>query len=351
MHSPLRKIKTHRVIYPILIGLGFVGYMFWKEFDPKAMDYVHWGLRAVLWLFVALILMAGRDLGYVWRLLILSERRISFLEALKVIFLWEFTSAITPSAIGGTSVAILYVNKAGLSVGRSSAVVMATSFLDELYFLLMFPLLLLLVGQSSIFDIVGADAAVRDGLFWIAWGGYAIKAAYVMVLSYGFFVNPRGLERLVFWVFHLPILRRWKRGSVRAGVEIVESSKEFRAKPFRYWLKAFGATFLSWTSRYWVANAIMLAFFTVGDQFVIFARQLVMWIMMLVTPTPGGSGFAEYIFTKYLGEFIPVDALALPAVITVLALLWRLATYYPYLIIGVFLFPKWVKGKFMGRKK
>lgn len=332
--------------------------MFWKEFRPEAMEYVQWGWYAVLWLFIALLLMAGRDLGYVWRLMILSEKRLSFLQALRVVMLWEFTSAITPSAIGGTSVAILYVNKEGLSVGRSSAVVMATSFLDELYFLLMFPLLLLVVGQSGIFDIVGADAAVRKGLFWIAWGGYAIKAAYVCVLSYGFFINPRGLERLIFRIFHLPFLRRWKRGSVHAGVEIVQSSKEFRAKPALYWLKAFAATFLSWTSRYWVANAIMLAFFfkvdqfvTLGQQFVIFARQLVMWIMMLVTPTPGGSGFAEYIFTKYLGEFIPVAPAMLGAVITVLALLWRLATYYPYLIIGVFLFPKWMKRHFFSGEK
>ena len=52
---------------------------------------------------------------------------------------------------------------------------------------------------------------------------------------------------------------------------------------------------------------MLLAFFTVKDHMLIFARQLVMWIMMLVSPTPGGSGFAEYIFTRYLSDVIPVD--------------------------------------------
>ena len=73
---------------------------------------------------------------------------------------WEFTSAITPSAIGGTSVAILYVAKEGISVGRSSAMVMATSFLDEVYFLIMFPLLLLLTGGHELFTFTGKEGGI-----------------------------------------------------------------------------------------------------------------------------------------------------------------------------------------------
>ena len=96
--------------------------------------------------------MLFRDIGYILRLMILTDGEFTFRKALRVIMLWEFTSAITPSAIGGTSVAILYVNKEGLSVGRSSAVVMATSFLDELYFILMFPLLLFIVKPSTLFS-------------------------------------------------------------------------------------------------------------------------------------------------------------------------------------------------------
>jgi len=51
----------------------------------------------------------------------------------------------------------------------------------------------------------------------------------------------------------------------------------------------------------------------------LFARQLAMWIMMLVSPTPGGSGFAEFIFTRYLGGFIPVNASAIIPIAIALA--------------------------------
>ena len=348
--SPLRSVKTYKAIFPVIVGLGVVGFIFYREFRPEAMDFVTWSGNVFFWFIVALLFMLGRDLGYVWRLRILSEGRLSFWQALRVIMLWEFTSAITPSAIGGTSVAILYVAKEGLSVGRSSAVVMATSFLDELYFLLMFPVLLLLVGPSALFSIGGDTFSWTSTLFLFAVLGYGIKAIYVGILAYGFFFNPRGLKWLLLKVFKLPLLRRWKYGAHQAGTEIIQTSHEFRRKPFFYWFKAFLATFLSWTSRYWVVNAILLAFFVVQDHFLIFARQLVMWIMMLVSPTPGGSGFAEYVFTRYLGDFIPVAPENLGAVAIVLALIWRLATYYPYLLVGVFLVPKWMRKHFLVAK-
>jgi uncharacterized protein (TIRG00374 family) len=71
-----------------------------------------------------------------------------------------------------------------------------------------------------------------------------------------------------------------------------------------------------------------------------------MWIVLLVSPTPGGSGVAEYMFDKFLGEFIPFAGFAIA-----LALLWRLISYYLYLIIGVILVPKWVSDKFSSSKK
>ena len=341
--NPLSTIKPGRIILPVIIGLGVVVFLFYREFDAAAFNALSIAKWGFLWFIVALALMVFRDLGYIIRLLILAEGDLSFKKAFRIIMLWEFTSAITPSAIGGTSVAILFINKEGLSVGRSSAIVMATSLLDELYFLLMFPLLLFLVKPDVLF---GLGAGSVNELVVFSLIGYGLKLIYVLVLFYGLFINPRGLKWLILMIFKLPILRRWKHGANDAGTEIVENSREFRKKPFKFWAKAFVATFLSWTSRYWVANAILLSFFVVSDHFVIFARQLVMWIMMLVSPTPGGSGFAEVIFTRYLGDFIPVEPVALGTIAIAMAFIWRLATYYPYLLIGAIVLPKWIGSKF-----
>lgn len=343
----MSKIKVSNMIYPILIGLGVVGYMLYREFDPDVFSVLHFTWKSVLWIFIAFLFMFGRDIGYIIRIRILSDNKLTWMQAFRVIMLWEFTSAITPSAIGGTSFAIIYVHKEGISVGKSSAIVLLTSFFDELYFIVMFPLVTLLVGKSVLFDV---SAAVGDmfamGLLGIALTGYFLKLIYTLFVSYGLFINPKGLKWILLKVFRIRFLRKWYRSAVKTGDDIIASSKEIKTKKLGFWVKAVSASFLSWSSRYLVVNAILLGFFVFGDHLLLFARQLVMWIMMLIMPTPGGSGFSEFLFKEYLSDFIPVDVSLQFGVAALLALLWRLITYYPYLIIGAVIFPRWLKRNF-----
>jgi len=152
--NPARRIKVGTAIIPVIIGLGVVFLMLFREFNPQAFLQISFTWRSFFWILVAALLMAGRDMGYTFRLMTLSEGKFKFWKAFRVIMLWEFTSAITPSAVGGTSVAVVYVNKEGLTVGRSSAVVMITSFLDELYFVVMFPILVLLTGLTNFLPLL-----------------------------------------------------------------------------------------------------------------------------------------------------------------------------------------------------
>jgi glycosyltransferase 2 family protein len=347
--NPFRKIRTTNIIYPIVFGLGVVIFMFIRKFDPAIFKIIQFTPRLFMWIGVAILLMAMRDLGYILRIRVLSDNQLSWIKSFRIIMLWEFTSAITPSAIGGTSVAIIYVNKEGISLGKSSAIVMATSFLDELYFVIAFPFVLFFIKAYDLFNISQGTTDVisfTNEFLMFALIGYTIKFLYILVLGYGLFRNPRGLKWLLLWVFKLPVLRRWRRGANEAGTEIVSSSIELTRKPFLFWLKAFGASALSWTSRYWVVNALFLAFFFVPDHFLLYARQLVAWIMMLVSPTPGGSGFSEYIFIRYFGELLNIAPGIKESFAALLSFLWRLISYYPYLVIGAIIFPRWIQSKF-----
>ena len=79
----------------------------------------------------------------------------------------------------------------------------------------------------------------------------------------------------------------------------------------------------------------------------VYARQLMMWVIMLISPTPGGSAIAEYFFPIFLREFIkgPQGDLS-----TIVALFWRLMTYYPYLVLGALILPLWLRRVYLGRK-
>ena len=341
-----KQISPKKVIIPAVIGVIVVFGMLFYQIRGKnvSFDVINFTFQTVIFLTAAALFMILRDIGYMWRFRILSENKVTWLQSFRVIMLWEFASAISPSAIGGTGVAIVFVHKEGISVGKSTAIVMATSFLDEMYFLLMFPLMIFAVGPENIFSI-GDSAGLNfaNQFFYFAVIGYLIKFAYILFISYGLFVNPVIIKNTILAIFSIKPLRRWRNDARRAGLDIITNSKELKRKPFMFWVKSSLATFISWTSRYWVVNAIFVAFFAMkSDHFLLFAKQLVMWVMMLVSPTPGGSGFSEYVFSEYLKEFMPQAA----GIAVITAFVWRLFTYYPYLLAGVIIGPKWLRDKF-----
>lgn len=346
-NNPVGRIKTRNAIYPVLIGLAVVGWMFYRDFDPQVFRSVDFSWNTLLWVLVAFLCIFGRDVGYIIRIRVFSGGALTWAQAFRVIMLWEFTSAITPSAVGGTSVAIIYVHKEGIPIGRSSIMVMLTSFFDELYFVFMFPLLVLAVGRAQLFDLsAAAESTLAMSLVTIALIGYGLKLAWTLILSYGLFINPRGLKWLLLKIFKFGPLRRWYRSVGDIGTDIILSSRELKTKGAGFWVKSVLSTFLSWSSRYLVAGALILAFFGNTDQLLLFARQLVMWIMMLIMPTPGGSGFAEYIFSHFLSDLIPVAPALQVAAGALVAVAWRLVTYYPYLVVGAVVFPRWLNRHF-----
>lgn len=341
-----RKLKIRQMFIPILIGVGIIGGMLYFQLKGKEIPFhlLEVTTSTVLFLLLSAFFMFMRDIAYITRFKILAENKVSWRQAFRVIMLWEFTSAISPSAIGGTGVAVIFVNKEGISIGKSSSIVMASSFLDELYFIIMFPLIVFSVNNSDLFTTsTGAGISWGNEFFIFALVGFGMKFFYLMFISYGLFKNPELIKRLILKLFGIRILRRWRKGARRAGIDIVKNSDNLKNKPFKYWFKVTFWTFVSWTSRYWVVNALFVAFFVIDKSHILlFARQLVMWIMMLVSPTPGGSGFSEFVFSEYLGDFLPETA----GIAIIMAFIWRLFTYYPYLIIGAFVVPRWIKEKF-----
>ena len=347
--SPIRiLLDPKRILLVIALGLGAASWMLYSSWDGEQLSNMTWTGEVALWLGLALVMMAIRDLAYMFRIRVLTGGELTWRKAFDVIFLWEFASAITPSVVGGTPIAVFLVNKEGYSIGKASTLVMVTALLDEVFFVTMVPLVYFLIGESNLFvtspegfSMFGLDAAIGV-VFWVS---YSIILFYSIFLSYGLFFNPNGIKSILVGIFRLPFLRRWKSGAQRVGEEIIGASTELKTKPKSYWFKALGATYFSWTARYLVVNFLILAVAAGAlDHFLIYGRQLIMWVIMLISPTPGGSGLAELAFSRYLNEFI------LPGFDGVLALVWRLISYFPYIFIGVIILPRWIQRVYLKRK-
>jgi uncharacterized protein (TIRG00374 family) len=175
--------------------------------------------------------------------------------------------------------------------------------------------------------------------------GYLFILLLTSAVLFGIFLNPEKIKSLLIVIFRLRFLRRWQSQAEQTGDELIITSAEMKSKPFIFWLKAFSATVLSWTARFWVVNVLIMAFTPVSEHFLIYARQLIMWVILLISPTPGGTGVAEFFFPVFLGEFIG-QGLSTP-----LAILWRLISYYPYIFIGVLVLPVWIRRVYFGKRR
>ncbi|WP_221411482.1 lysylphosphatidylglycerol synthase transmembrane domain-containing protein [Dysgonomonas sp. 216] len=343
------KFSAWKIILPTLLGMGVIVYMLWKDLaqdggeNLESLKQIQVSWRTFFWIFVALLLMVGRDLGFTIRYRYLTDKLLSWKQSIKVTLLAEFGSAITPSTVGGSSMAVLFLAKENISVGKSTTMVFVTMLLDEMFFVVTFPVLFLFLPFDSLFS---SDSALEVSIFTLFVVAYIIKLLLCACLITGLFFKPQAIRWLLLNIFRLPFLRKWQRAAQKVGDDIILSSKEIKGKKISYWLPLIFATVLSWCSRYLVVNALFMAFFPVEDNLLVFARQFVMWILMIISITPGGSGLTEIIFDKYLSGLIPIMGLA-----PVIMLLWRLLSYYNYLFIGALLVPRWISSSFGKRSQ
>mgnify|MGYP006072506915 FL=1 len=347
--SPVRKLLSpQRIFIPVVIGLAVAVWLLWDEFSSDMFSQVTWGWSTAFWLFCALIMVATRDLGYMYRIRVLTDNEIKWRNSFDVIMLWEFASAITPSVVGGSAIALFIVNREGISLGRSTAVVMVTAFLDELFYILMVPLVLLFVGTSDLFPpnlqkmMFGMSLGAKQ-IFYLGYGFIVLLTTLILT---AIFFAPLATKKVLVKATFLSFLKFWRAEAIQTGNDIITTSRELRGKPWIFWGKAFGATLFSWTARFWVVNFLILAFGTLAfnEHMMVYARQLVMWVIMLISPTPGGTGVAEYMFGEFLGLYI-VEGFS-----GVIALLWRLFTYYPYLFVGIIVLPGWIRRVYLKRR-
>lgn len=223
-------------------------------------------------------------------------------------------------------------------MGRSTTLTMTILLLDELFFVVSTPLIFLFVPYSDLFGFGSGE--VIEGIkiaFWIVYGAIVV---WTFILFMGIIAKPNGIRRFLIGLFKLKLLRRWLPSVTELTDNMVSTAKSIRTRNSKWWIEAFAATTLSWISRYLVVNALFLGLVESAPQLIVFARQFVVWALLMFSPTPGGSGVSEWLFKEYYGDLI-----AGGGVVFVLAVLWRLLTYYIYLIIGIFLLPSFLRKK------
>lgn len=326
-----------KVALPVIIGVAVVAVMFYREFNIEALEQIRFTPRAWLCLPLALVAVFLRDFGLAWRFRSLTDRQLRWKSAANVTLLCEFTSAITPTSVGGSALSMFFLKKEGINMGRSTALTMTTLFLDELFFVIIVPVVILLVPEEKLFGFDVANSGGLEVAFWIA---YALIFVWTAVLFLGLIAFPSFIQATIKRLFRLKFLRKWEVNANELADNIYSTSRSLRTRTKRWWAEAFIATTVSWCGRYLVVNALFFGFFPLAPQSVVFCRQVIVWALLMFSPTPGGSGLSEWLFKQYY-----CDLISGAGAVMILALIWRLLSYYIYLIIGIFLIPAFIKKK------
>lgn len=322
------------IALPIVLGLSVIGYLFWQEFDPALFSSLRPTARTWTGILLAVFFMLCQNLALTQRFKVMVGRKLSWKQVFRVNMLCEFTSAATPSAVGGSSLIAVYLHKEGLSGGEGTSIMIANLFLDELFLSLACLLVLVLFPMHEVFmSSMPLDAGVQ----FVFVAVVAVVSLWTLILYIALFHKAVWIRNMLNALFSLPLLRRWKPAVEKLGDDLVTSSEEISKRSRGFWFKCFLITAWAWCSRYWVVNALLFAFASGGDHVMAFVRQLVIWMILVVTPTPGGSGFGEYMFQSYYSDFFQAAGTAL-----IVAFLWRVITYYSYLIVGVCILPHWL---------
>ena len=115
------------------IGLVVIVGMMIREFDVEVLSRIDLSPRFFLGVVMGVLLFAVQNLMLTLRFRHLCQRKLSVAEAFRINVLCEFTSAVTPSAVGGSGLAFVYLNREGVSMGRSIFTMFAALLADEAF--------------------------------------------------------------------------------------------------------------------------------------------------------------------------------------------------------------------------
>lgn len=351
VNNVLKRFRPGKIIIPILIGLASASYLLIKNFNVSAFDNVVWTTNSTIWILIAVMMLVVRDWAYMIRIRVLTDSKLSWRKSFDVIMLWEFASALVPPSLGGGFAFAIYIlNKEKIDLGKSIAIILFTSFLDGIFLLVMAVFSYYVAGQAQLFgnlnmQLPGFLKSIinTQSIEYTFWVIFMLMALYKLLVAYALFINAHSVGKLLNRVFSLPLLKRWKDDIAGTANELVIASKQLKGKPFIYWLKSLGSTFMSWSARFLIINCIIAAFNpALSSHLILYCKQVVIGMLNIASPTPGGSGTSELLFSEFFKNELG-NNLGLAAA---LAVLWRLLSYYPYLFVGAFVLPKWIKRNF-----
>jgi uncharacterized protein (TIRG00374 family) len=317
---------VRNIVVSLLLSAGVLAGVGYVTFDASAFRHLIQHLQPGL--LVAAVGTAFARLGFGgWRLRQVSEGRLSIWSGTRGQLAWDFFSSVTPSVIGGGPVAAFYVARdEDIDVGESAALMFFCVLLDQLWFLVAIPLLVLATVTIDVLPDLAGTVGVWG--FMAYFSGLLVWSA---VYAYATLVQPRLLVEIAGWCVQWPYLRRFRDTVMQEMRSYFRRARHLGSRSVSFYAQGFILTALAWLARYALVVLIVRSVH-VADVLLLFARSAAMMLVGLIMPTPGGAGGLEGLYALFIGPLMP-EALVAPTLLT-----WRLLGYYLFIALGAYLF-------------
>lgn len=332
-----QKVLNPRSVWlPVVIGFLIIAYLAYKDNQFTKESISLFSDFRPAYLFIVVLFILFKDGLNALRVRSLSHSVIGIYPAIRIVLLWEFAIAVTPPVIGAAAVLVFIIFKEGQPFGKALAYTLLLAILDNLFFLTASPLVIWMSAGAVFPSVESSNTWLQEGVSKVFWLSYSSVVFYTAFMLSALLLFPKTVRKILSSLMNLKWLTRWKAPVMKQSDEMILASQVLKGQSIVYWLKLLGLTYLIWIFKFALVNAWVGGFAgsTLDNQLLMLSGHLVMWVVMLVSPTPGNAGTAEFIFPIFYEDFAGKYTF-------ISSILWRLSTYYPYLIVGVLLIPRW----------
>ncbi|MGA1865009.1 MAG: lysylphosphatidylglycerol synthase transmembrane domain-containing protein [bacterium] len=322
-------------IVSFVISISILGAILFFTVGPKtweALQQIH--LRYIFLSFILGLLFNSFDSVRIKILCRAFGYHLPFWEGLKTVFAYNFLANVTPSAMGGEPILIYkLIEKTGMDTEKATTIAIVRGILLILIISICGPAILFFHREylktsllKHLFDYVSI-------LFLIIIG----------IIIYGFFnLNKLHslLERIIGFFQKYRLFRKhtnpqdWARHVFNWLEKFIASFKYlFQHQKVSIIYTAF-FTILTLFANYSIAYVLIKGLGYDIDFLEVLSIQIILYFLLYLTPTPGGSGFAEGGFYLLFYNLIPQH------LIGILLVLWRFFIAYLWVIAGWFVIIK-----------
>lgn len=312
----------------LLIGIGLLVHAIFlaSTIDPRSFEL----LFRIKWYYIVGITFFAICpwLGHAFRIVMWSrflDYPINFKTAFAIVMANDIGAAITPTAVGGGPVKIGMLVSKGMPAPKATFMVLLSATEDIIFYAI-----------GILFTMVYMHEVIEKlGLYLVHHSDVLIGAVILVILAIVFWKYVRrGIGKLVqllpgSWQTWLATARNnmghYFSDIGQTYLDVIKTGK------LRLLLSVL-ILFFQWFTKFTILALVLHSLNIPFSWFDMYIKQWIVWMSMLVIPTPGSSGGAEAAFLILFKDNLTGDMQNL------VVSTWRFFTYYFILILSVIIF-------------